>query len=144
MFGSGAESSKKQKQNKQQKQKQKAEQIKTNNKNKTADHDTLSWYMTERKTHNNIKCEGCQMYPIVGVRFKCRVCPNYNMCGKCKIMGMDPAQPEEKEKEQEHEKVVVRGSDSHSPCHDFFQIVAAGSTYLNTENVKTKQKQSKT
>jgi hypothetical protein len=33
--------------------------------------------------HNNIKCENCFMEPIVGFRYKCSVCKNYNLCEKC-------------------------------------------------------------
>ena len=33
--------------------------------------------------HNNIKCEHCFMEPIVGFRYKCSVCSNYNLCEKC-------------------------------------------------------------
>ena len=33
--------------------------------------------------HNNIKCEHCFMEPIVGFRYKCSICKNYNLCEKC-------------------------------------------------------------
>ena len=33
--------------------------------------------------HNNIKCENCLIIPIVGVRFKCCICENYNLCVNC-------------------------------------------------------------
>ena len=25
----------------------------------------------ELTTHNNVKCDGCKMYPIIGTRYKC-------------------------------------------------------------------------
>ena len=34
--------------------------------------------------HRMISCEGCGMNPIVGERFKCTVCHNFNYCKNCK------------------------------------------------------------
>eukprot|EP00826_Nyctotherus_ovalis_P049200 TRINITY_DN5905_c0_g2_i1.p2 TRINITY_DN5905_c0_g2~~TRINITY_DN5905_c0_g2_i1.p2 ORF type:complete len:504 (+),score=136.41 TRINITY_DN5905_c0_g2_i1:168-1679(+) len=34
-------------------------------------------------THANIKCNGCDMNPIKGVRYKCSVCSSYNLCEAC-------------------------------------------------------------
>ena len=36
-----------------------------------------------KTVHNNIKCENCFMEPIVGFRYKCSICQNYNLCEKC-------------------------------------------------------------
>ncbi|XP_054929802.1 E3 ubiquitin-protein ligase HERC2 isoform X6 [Dermacentor andersoni] len=33
--------------------------------------------------HENIVCDGCETCPIVGTRFKCRFCRNYNFCERC-------------------------------------------------------------
>ena len=33
--------------------------------------------------HNDIKCENCLINPIVGARFKCSLCENYNLCVNC-------------------------------------------------------------
>ena len=33
--------------------------------------------------HYGIKCEKCKMNPIKGIRFKCNICDNYNLCEKC-------------------------------------------------------------
>ena len=33
--------------------------------------------------HKNINCDGCGMKPIVGVRFKCKVCKNFDFCQNC-------------------------------------------------------------
>ena len=33
--------------------------------------------------HNNIKCDQCFMNPIIGPRYKCSKCENYNLCEKC-------------------------------------------------------------
>ena len=33
--------------------------------------------------HHNIICDGCQMRPLVGKRYKCKVCPDFDFCEKC-------------------------------------------------------------
>ncbi len=33
--------------------------------------------------HNGISCNGCGIFPIKGLRFKCTVCPNFNYCYNC-------------------------------------------------------------
>ena len=33
--------------------------------------------------HNGIKCEQCFKNPIVGYRYKCSICDNYNLCENC-------------------------------------------------------------
>jgi len=33
--------------------------------------------------HNGVACDECEMYPIIGSRYKCGVCPNYDLCSKC-------------------------------------------------------------
>ena len=34
--------------------------------------------------HRMTSCEGCGMCPIVGERYKCTICPNFDYCGDCK------------------------------------------------------------
>lgn len=36
-----------------------------------------------RILHRNIICDGCEMYPIEGVRYKCTVCDDFDFCSKC-------------------------------------------------------------
>ena len=43
---------------------------------------------TEQKTkffgeHPGITCDGCGVGPIVGYRYKCRDCPNHDVCESC-------------------------------------------------------------
>ena len=33
--------------------------------------------------HNNIKCNNCLINPIIGIRYKCIKCDNYNLCELC-------------------------------------------------------------
>ena len=37
--------------------------------------------------HNGFACDGCDMDPIKGERFKCLICPDFDLCGNCKING---------------------------------------------------------
>ncbi|XP_054270101.1 E3 ubiquitin-protein ligase HERC2 isoform X2 [Macrosteles quadrilineatus] len=33
--------------------------------------------------HLNISCNGCRMFPLVGPRFRCKACDNFNYCENC-------------------------------------------------------------
>jgi hypothetical protein len=33
--------------------------------------------------HEGIACNGCSMNPIIGIRYKCIECPNFNFCSSC-------------------------------------------------------------
>jgi hypothetical protein len=33
--------------------------------------------------HTNIECDSCEALPIVGARYRCRVCPSYDLCEMC-------------------------------------------------------------
>ena len=34
-------------------------------------------------THPHHTCDGCQVHPIVGARYKCLECPDYDLCEDC-------------------------------------------------------------
>jgi hypothetical protein len=34
-------------------------------------------------THENVRCDNCQTLPIRGVRYKCAVCVDYDLCSSC-------------------------------------------------------------
>ena len=36
-----------------------------------------------RPRHYHVACDGCGMKPIVGVRYKCTACDNFDFCGSC-------------------------------------------------------------
>ena len=35
--------------------------------------------------HKNARCDSCKVNPIKGIRYKCNVCPSYNLCEACEI-----------------------------------------------------------
>ena len=37
----------------------------------------------EEVVHTRVACDGCDAHPIVGVRYKCSVCKNFDFCSKC-------------------------------------------------------------
>jgi hypothetical protein len=44
-----------------------------------------------RDIHYGVTCDGCGVAPIKGVRFKCLVCPNYDLCGPCEGKNNHPS-----------------------------------------------------
>ena len=43
----------------------------------------------EREIHLGVQCDGCGQCPLIGERYKCKVCDNYDLCGKCKTDGVE-------------------------------------------------------
>ena len=41
------------------------------------------------RIHKGIACNECGVYPIVGSRFKCAICPNFDYCEKCEEKNRD-------------------------------------------------------
>jgi hypothetical protein len=44
-----------------------------------------------RDVHHNVKCDGCHAMPIVGPRFKCTCCQNFDLCFTCEAKDLHPA-----------------------------------------------------
>jgi peptidoglycan hydrolase-like protein with peptidoglycan-binding domain len=42
--------------------------------------------------HSNVRCDGCNVFPIVGARYNCTVCPDYDLCAKCEASSVHPAE----------------------------------------------------
>jgi hypothetical protein len=43
--------------------------------------------MSVMEVHYGIACDVCEMNHIKGERFKCLICPDYDLCGNCKVKG---------------------------------------------------------
>lgn len=43
----------------------------------------LDGRLSEGTRHENTTCAECSISPIVGIRYKCTVCPVYDLCAKC-------------------------------------------------------------
>ena len=54
-----------------------------------------------RTVHNGIKCEKCFKEPIVGFRYKCSICNNYNLCQDCEEKNAQTG-------EHEHDFIKIR------------------------------------
>jgi sequestosome 1 len=42
---------------------------------------------TNKECHVGVECDGCKG-PVIGFRYKCFVCPNYDLCEKCSSAGV--------------------------------------------------------
>eukprot|EP00440_Ansanella_granifera_P014175 gb/GFBE01015405.1/.p1 GENE.gb/GFBE01015405.1/~~gb/GFBE01015405.1/.p1 ORF type:complete len:556 (+),score=106.10 gb/GFBE01015405.1/:1-1668(+) len=43
----------------------------------------FAWNCAQQQQHCGVVCDGCGANPLVGPRFKCTVCPDYDLCGNC-------------------------------------------------------------
>ncbi len=50
------------------------------------------WNNKPTNVHTGVKCDGCGAQPIVGVRFKCTVCPDYDLCATCEFKNQQQQQ----------------------------------------------------
>ncbi len=37
----------------------------------------------KKEVHSLVTCDGCKMFPLVGKRYKCQSCPNFDFCEEC-------------------------------------------------------------
>ena len=40
-------------------------------------------FVCEKIMHKGVTCDGCGVYPIIGCRYKCAICPNFDYCENC-------------------------------------------------------------
>jgi len=45
----------------------------------------------EKQIHSHVTCDGCEKCPISGIRYKCSVCPDYDLCSDCEATGKHDA-----------------------------------------------------
>jgi hypothetical protein len=46
--------------------------------------------ISKEMIHPNIICDGCGMEPLRGIRYKCTVCSDFDLCGDCESTGQHP------------------------------------------------------
>ena len=64
-----------------------------------------------KTVHKNIKCEHCFMEPIVGFRYKCATCSNYNLCEKCEEANEDS-------QNHPHDFIKIRNEERNNNAND--------------------------
>jgi hypothetical protein len=47
--------------------------------------------LPEVKVHDGVCCDNCNVFPIVGVRYKCSVCDDFDLCATCESKDCHPA-----------------------------------------------------
>lgn len=52
-----------------------------------ADHTYWDGFVDDTRVHKSVICIECQTKPIVGQRWKCKTCPDHNICGLCDAAG---------------------------------------------------------
>ena len=45
--------------------------------------DVLSLCLMPEEVHHKISCDGCSMDPLIGLRWKCKQCADYDLCNAC-------------------------------------------------------------
>lgn len=102
-------------------QNQITEEIKENEKNIPIKPNLEQIPCIESQTiHYRVSCDMCNAFPIVGIRYKCTVCPNFDLCEKCES---------ENWKQHNHPMIKYRKSQfkSTNECAFFKSFVAPSS-----------------
>ena len=58
--------------------------------------------LKNKEVHWAVTCDGCNIHPLVGKRYKCEVCPNFDFCEKC--------YEKEKEKHKHSFKIIEKNN----------------------------------
>lgn len=72
--------------------------------------------------HNHVRCDGCGMNPIVGIRYRCSMCPNYDLCEGC-LVAMEQTTPST--------TTTTPTCDKHDESHLFLRM--AKTTTINSQ-----------
>jgi len=68
----------------------------------------------KEQVHTGVRCDGCDCEPIRGIRFKCSVCANYDLCQKCEAKNIHPEHSFLKIREAERSSETQSVSDMQS------------------------------
>jgi len=68
----------------------------------------LQDFLTQKRSeqakveHTRVECDGCSCAPIKGIRYKCSVCHDYDLCEVCEAKGTHPEHPMVKIRQPQH------------------------------------------
>ena len=83
----------------------------------------------KKAVHNNIICDGCEVGPIRGIRYKCSKRDDYDLCDKCEAkMAKDLPYPMWKIREPKHNPVSITCQYAAPPVVQLEQKIPAGET----------------
>jgi len=43
--------------------------------------------------HSRVTCDACETYPIIGARYKCAICEDYDLCESCEAQNVHEHHP---------------------------------------------------
>lgn len=86
----------------------------------------------EKQVHHGVTCDVCKMYPIVGIRYKCTVNYDYDLCENCEAMEKHP-----------FPLVKIRQPGTYSQIGNFKEVILDVMPFFNKENYKRKCEQRK-
>jgi len=79
-----------------------------------------------KTVHKKIKCEHCFIEPIVGLRYKCSICQNYNLCEKCE-------EKNEETQKHSHDFIKIRNEEKNNDNNNY--------DIINSSDKKPKEKE---
>ena len=77
-----------------------------------------------KNIHFGVSCDGCGTFPILGNRYKCGVCPNFDFCENC-----------EKKEALKHGHPLVR-----LPCNNMIRFIKCNMKVSNKKNLEKNEK----
>jgi hypothetical protein len=67
--------------------------------------------------HGRVSCDGCGVFPVVGIRYKCYVCPDFDFCEKCEATQEHPHPFIKLRKSETNERPSHCGRNRGGGCH---------------------------
>jgi hypothetical protein len=117
---------------KKEKEDEKEDEIKTKENKKTTttkNNTNTNNTNTNKNIHKNIQCNECGKYPIKGIRYKCSICPDYDICENC-----------EKKTDHEHSFLKLKKPESLNKLISLLSLMPFGYYYSNFNDNDTDNK----